>query len=352
MQRFTERGGETMQQNLLIGHSAAMDQVRDQLREVAGTEATVLLLGETGTGKGVAARQLHAWSDRKDGPFVHVNCGGIQESLIDSELFGHEKGAFTGAIADKQGKFEQAADGTLFLDEIGDLPATAQAHLLRVLQEKCFERVGGTQTRTTNVRLVAATHQDLDQAVQEGRFRADLFYRLHVYPILLPPLRVRTEDIPLLVRHWMRDSTPASGRSPSQISPAAMDGLQAYDWPGNVRQLEHVLLRAMIRAGTGALQPEHIELGQGPVGTRSLQARPVEAPGILSLAEYERRYVVRVLAYTQGIIHGREGAARLLGIKPTTLRSRMERLGIPVKGAQARFRAQTSIEKERTHEYV
>ena len=336
----------------LIGRSIAMEELRQQLRDVAASELTVLLLGETGTGKGVAAELLHAWGPRREQAFVPVNCGALHENLIDSELFGHEQGAFTGAVRERKGKFQGADGGTLFLDEIGDLALASQARLLRVLQERCIERVGGTRAIPVDVRVVAATHQDLERGVGDGTFRENLFYRLSVFPIRVPSLRDRREDIPELARHFLarhfldqaavgrgsgsapiqsRTGTGSDGRMP-QVTDEAMARLLAYEWPGNVRQLEHVLQRAAVLARGAPIGPEHLD---GVPAPRAIGNTAIPAPGaptILPLAEYERRYLVRVLEHTNGVIHGQRGAALLLGMKPTTLRSRLERLGIDRKG--------------------
>ena len=300
-----------------------------QLQEVAPTELTVLLLGETGTGKGVAARALHQWSSRPHQPFVHLDCSSLPPSLLDSELFGHEKGAFTGASLQRKGRIEQAQGGTLFLDEIGELPLDAQVRLLRLLQDRLIERVGGTQPLHLDVRVIAATHRDLAQAVKEGTFRQDLYYRLHVFPIHLPALRDRQEDIPLLAEHFLRQMARQLQQPACSLSPASLQALQAHPWPGNVRELEHLLQRAVVLARGGEILPEHLGLevpeAASPAAAPSLPAAPLT---ILRLAEYERRYLAQVLEHTAGVIHGQHGAARLLGIKPTTLRSRLEKLGL------------------------
>lgn len=315
-----------------IGESAALREIKKQLQEVAATELTVLILGETGTGKGLAAQVLHSFSVRRDGPFIHVNCGALQESLVDSELFGHEKGSFTGAILRKMGKFELANGGTIFLDEIGDLPLEAQTRLLRVLQEHCIERVGGTQTIPIDVRVIAATNRDLESARRTENFRPDLYYRLNVFPVRLPPLRARKEDIPQLSRTFVtRFAAHLNQKNPPVVSEESMQLLLAYDWPGNVRELEHSLQRAVILAnlsGSAAIMPEH--LAMGPVANGKSEKGTKNSPdfAILPLEEYERQYLLRVLDYTAGVIHGPQGAASLLKMKPTTLRSRLEKLGI------------------------
>lgn len=315
-----------------IGESAALLEIKKQLQEVAATELTVLILGETGTGKGLAAQVLHSFSARRDGPLIHVNCGAMQEGLLDSELFGHEKGSFTGAISRKMGKFELANGGTIFLDEIGDLPLEAQTRLLRVLQEHCIERVGGTQLIPIDVRVIAATNRDLESARRAETFRPDLFYRLNVFPVRLPPLRARKEDIPQLSRTFVtRFAAHLNQKNPPLVSEQSMRLLMTYDWPGNVRELEHTLQRAVILAnlsGSAAIMPEHLAVGPvvGEKDEGSTRKEPDFA--ILPLEEYERLYLLRVLEHTSGVIHGQHGAAALLHIKPTTLRSRLEKLGI------------------------
>ena len=306
-----------------IGESGALKEVKTQIQEVAWTDFTVLVLGETGTGKGLAALAVHELSERKDKPLIHVNCGALPSELVDSELFGHEKGAFTGAVSRRLGRFELADEGTIFLDEIGDLPLESQTRLLRVLQDRCFERVGGTQTIFIDVRVVAATNRDLVQAVREEFFRAELYYRLNVFPIQIPPLRERREDIPLLATYFVQQFAAHLHQMPPRISNESMRLLLAYNWPGNVRELEHTLQRAVILAKEGEIQAEHI--GLGPAAADVIGAQDI---AILPLEEYERRYLARVLDHTDGVIHGKQGAAVLLGMKPTTLRSRMERLGL------------------------
>ena len=319
----------------LIGGSSGLAELRQQLRDVAASQLTVLLLGETGTGKGVAAELLHAWSRRRERPFVPVNCGALQDNLVDSELFGHEQGAFTGAVRRREGKFQAADRGTLFLDEIGDLALASQTRLLRVLQERCIERVGGTRTIPVDVRIVAATHRDLERGVGDGTFREDLFYRLSVFPVRVPSLRERREDIPELAQHFLAQAAAGAEQTPPRIAEEALARLLAYDWPGNVRQLEHVLQRAVVLARGGSIGTEHLDgVPDLPVEHAAAPAGP-GAPTILPLAEYERRYLVRVLEHTKGVIHGQKGAALLLGLKPTTLRSRMEKLGIAGAGQPA-----------------
>jgi DNA-binding NtrC family response regulator/ligand-binding sensor domain-containing protein len=313
-------------QGELVGNSSAMREVLKQITEVSWTDLTVLVLGETGTGKGLVARQIHDLSERKDQPFIHVNCGAVQESLIDSELFGHERGAFTGAIARRLGKFELAQGGTIFLDEIGDLPIESQARLLRVLQERTMERLGGAATLSVDVRVIAATNRDLSEAVANRSFRADLFYRLNVFPVKVPPLRDRLEDAELLATHFIESFASHLNKAVPRLSDDAREAILRYRWPGNVRELEHTIHRALVTA-------EH-EITSKELGLEGL--RPTAEQGvddsngreILPLAEMERRYIQQALKHTSGVIHGPKGAAQLLQLKPTTLRSRMEKLGI------------------------
>lgn len=309
-------------QGEIVSESAAMNGVLKQVREVAWTDLTVLVLGETGTGKGLIARQIHDMSERRDQPFIHVNCGAVQESLIDSELFGHERGAFTGALARRLGKFELAQGGTLFLDEIGDLPIESQARLLRVLQERTIERVGGNETIDVNVRIVAATNRDLGAAVRKDQFRADLFYRLNVFPVEVPPLRDRPEDAKLLALHFTESFASHLSRPAPRLSRESLAMIADYQWPGNVRELEHTIHRAVVLA-EDVVAPEHLGVVLGRDG---LEASKTEE--ILPLDEFERQYLCRVLKHTGGVIHGDRGAAKLLEMKPTTLRSRLEKLGV------------------------
>jgi formate hydrogenlyase transcriptional activator len=288
---------------------------------VAPTDATVLLQGETGTGKELLARALHQLSDRRDRPFVAVNCAAIPAGLLESELFGHERGAFTGALAQRVGRFELAHQGTLFLDEIGELPLDLQPKLLRVLQEHEFERVGGTRTRHADVRLVVATNRELAQMVDAGQFRADLYYRLNVFPITIPPLRQRPEDIPLLVRHFVRHYARRLRKRIDTIPAEALAALTRYEWPGNVRELQNVIERAVI-------------LSPGPVlqlawGAR-LQSQPAAGlpARVRTLQEVEREHILRVLQDTNRVVGGPNGAAARLGLRRTTLLYRMEKLGI------------------------
>ena len=305
-----------------VGESDALRRVQTQLREVAPMDLTVLILGETGTGKGLAARTLHEWSTRASGPFVQVHCGAIPETLVESELFGHEKGAFTGAISRKLGKVELAKGGTLFLDEIGDMPLEAQVKLLRLLEERTFERVGGTETLQADVRILAATNRNLQQMVKAGTFRDDLYFRLQVFPVQLPPLRERREDIPLLAIYFMQRMAAHLNKGQiTQLTPQALSVLRAHDWPGNVRELEHAVSRAVVVCPGPAIRAEDITLGVGTPEEGSVEE-------VVTPEEYERRYLRRMLEKAGWVIKGPHGAAALLGMPPSTLHARMKKLGI------------------------
>ena len=306
----------------IIGTSSALKSVLKQVEIVATTDATVLIFGETGTGKEIIARSIHDLSARSVQPFVKVNCAAIPRELIESELFGHEKGAFTGAIARRTGRFELAHRGTLFLDEIGELPLELQPKLLRVLQEQEFERLGSAQTVKTDVRLVAATNRNLVQMVQEQKFRDDLYYRLNVFPITVPPLRDRAGDIPLLVRHLVNKFSRRMNRAIESIPGQAMEALTEHHWPGNVRELQNVIERAVILSTDGMLRVPLPELTSTP---RASSAAP---SGLRTLEDVERDHILQALRETDWVIGGPEGAAERLGLKRSTLRSRMEKLGI------------------------
>jgi formate hydrogenlyase transcriptional activator len=303
----------------VIGESPAIQKVLASVRMVAGTDSTVLVTGETGTGKEVVVRAIHGLSGRKNKILVKVNCAALPSGVIESELFGHEKGAFTGALARRIGRFELANGGTLFLDEVGDLPLELQAKLLRVLQEGEFERLGGTQTLKVNVRMIAATNRDLRTAVQEGRFRADLFYRLNVFPIAIPPLRDRLEDVPRLTRHFAMIYASKMGKSIDTIGEQTMKKLVAYRWPGNVRELQNVIERAVILSPKSRLEVDD-----------SL-ATPVTDPQVKAartLEDIERDHILSVLESVGWRVSGDRGAGRVLGLKRTTLEARMKKLGI------------------------
>ena len=318
----------------IIGQSPAYQEVVGQIALVAPADSTVLLVGETGTGKEVMARALHDQSRRAREPFVAVNCAALPETLVESELFGYEKGAFTGALSRKIGKFEMADRGTLFLDEIGDLPAAAQAKLLRVLQEREVQRVGGTKPIAVNVRLVAATNQDLESCMHEGRFRADLFYRLSVFPIRLPPLRERCEDIPPLVEHFVQRFAEQQHKPTPRLGPGVLQRLVAYHWPGNVRELQNVVERAVILARGPVLDASLFPLSHEtiPSPPTSAEQSTVEevrpASNVIRFTDAERHAIVRALELSGWRISGHAGAAEILGLKPTTLHAKMKKLGI------------------------
>jgi transcriptional regulator with GAF, ATPase, and Fis domain len=304
----------------LVGTSPALNQVMKMVGYVAGTDSTVLVTGETGTGKEVLARALHSLSGRNQRALVKLDCTTIPADLAESELFGHEKGAFTGALSRKIGRFELADGGTLFLDEIGELPLDLQAKLLRVLQEGEFERVGGTRTLTADVRVIAATNRDLAQLCMQGQFRTDLFYRLNVFPIELPPLRERQEDIPLLVKHFTQKYAAKLGKRIETVPERMMAALRGYAWPGNVRELQHIIERAVIL--THGEQLAFVDNW-----FHQLDTSPEPSP-LATLKEVERSHILKALEATSWRISGERGAAQLLGLPPTTLRSRVERLGI------------------------
>ncbi|MCP5277904.1 MAG: sigma-54-dependent Fis family transcriptional regulator [Thiobacillus sp.] len=332
----------------IVGAEAGLREVMEAVDQVATSDAPVLILGETGTGKEVVARAVHVHSRRAKGPFLRVNCGAIPPELIDSELFGHERGSFTGATGARRGWFERADGGTLFLDEIGELPAAAQVRLLRVLQDGSFQRVGGESTITVDVRLVAATNRDLRTAVAAGEFREDLWFRIAVFPIPLPPLRERLQDIPALAAHFCLRAAERLGLPPRMPDAQDLTLLAAYPWPGNVRELGSVIERAAI-LGNGRRLEVARSLGVHPlVGTPATDeiARPAAPPSGLgpswgqeggsSLEEANRRYIEQALARCHGRVDGPFGAARLLGVNPNTLRSRMRKLGLEPR----RFRTQ------------
>jgi formate hydrogenlyase transcriptional activator len=309
----------------IIGHSPALTAVFDNVRRVAPTDSTVLITGETGTGKELIARAIHSSSRRKDKPLIKINCAALPSGLVESELFGHEKGAFTGALARRVGRFELAQGGTIFLDEIGEIPAEAQAKLLRVLQEREFERVGGSTPIKVDVRILAATNRDLLKAVRAKTFREDLYYRLSVFPLQLPPLRDRKEDIPPLIHFLVNRFASRIGRQIESVSKATLQRLLAYPWPGNIRELENVLERAVILAGGPTL-----EIGSDVLMTESGQGPDEIAPVLQlgSMEEIERSHMTAVLHQTDWVIEGPRGAAKILDLHPNTLRSRMKKLGI------------------------
>ncbi|MGO9061885.1 MAG: sigma-54 interaction domain-containing protein [Candidatus Binataceae bacterium] len=305
----------------IVGTSPALHSMFRQLEQVAPTDATVLILGETGTGKELVARAIHNRSRRSEHTLVRVNCASLPATLIESELFGHEKGAFTGALTQRIGRFELADQGTIFLDEIGDLPLELQAKLLRVIQEGEFERLGSSKTMKVDVRLIAATNRNLEQAVAEEKFRADLYYRLKVFPIVVPPLRDRLEDIPLLVWYFIAKSQSRLGKNIKTVPKKVIGTLMNYAWPGNVRELENVVERAIIMSSGTALALDE-PLGNGiPVSGRATSGED-------SLAQAERAHIVRVLESCNWKVKGKGNAAERLGLHPNTLRYRIQKLGI------------------------
>ena len=313
----------------IIGRSSGLIKVMQQVQLVAPTDATVLITGESGTGKELVARAIQEQSARRERPLIKLNCSAVPEGLFESEFFGHVKGAFTGALKDKPGRFELADGGTLFLDEIGEVPLAMQAKLLRVLQEQELERVGDTRTRKVNVRVIAASNRNLKKEVDEGRFRQDLFYRLSVFPIEVPPLRERRDDIPPLVAHFIRQSARRMNRPQPQLSKAALDQLGSYDWPGNVRELQNTVERTIILWREGPLT---FDLPRSPARQDIEQHRKPAADAALltrdELKRQERETIINALKQTNGKVSGPGGAAELLDMKPSTLASRISALDI------------------------
>jgi formate hydrogenlyase transcriptional activator len=303
----------------IIGASEPMQEVFRNIEKVADTDSTVMLLGETGTGKELIARAIHRHSRRKDGMMVKVNCGALPSGLVENELFGHEKGAFTGAATRQKGRFELADKSTIFLDEVGELPLETQSKLLRVLQDRELERVGGTETIRVDVRIIAATNRNLEEQVKKNLFRADLYYRLNIFPIRIPPLRERTDDVPLLASYFVHKFAARMGKKITGINRRAMEKLVAWDWPGNVRELANIMERAVILCNGKALQARHIGLNSGQV---------TDTGQIPTLEEGERHLILRALEKCNGRLAGPKGAAALLGVNRSTLWSRMKRLGI------------------------
>ena len=329
--RFLNNELHNSAEQKIIGQDSSLKDIVKMIRTIAPLNNTVLLLGETGVGKEVAANALHFSSTRSSGPFIKVNCGAIPESLIDSELFGHIKGAFTGAVSDKRGRFERAHNGTIFLDEIGDLPLSAQVRLLRIIQFKELERVGGSDTIKVDVRIIAATNRDIKTMVSTGKFREDLWFRISAFPIQIPPLRQRREDIPALASYFIeRKAREFNLNHLPNVSPEAMLRLQSYDWPGNVRELENAVERAvihnMVSNQSQALYFEDFSVVEGKVDEMNIQQATNEP---LRYEDNTRRHILRVLDMTGGKIHGKDGAAAILNINPNTLRFKMRKLGIP-----------------------
>ena len=306
----------------IVGSSPALRAVLDQVRMVASTDATVLIGGETGTGKELIARAIHMHSERRHRPFVKVNCAAIPTELLESELFGHERGAFTGAMAQRLGRFEGANGGTLFLDEIGEMPLHLQTKLLRVLQEQEFERVGGNRTIQVDVRIVAASNRDLKAMVEENKFRADLYYRLAVFPLNVPPLRERREDIASLTRYFVRKHAQRMGRNIESIPSYAVEALTNYDWPGNIRELQNVIERSVVLSNG----PELLLVLPESIGRPAPIALHAPASNVTELSERAR--ILQVLKQTNGMVGGPNGAAARLGLKRTTLQSRMRKYNI------------------------
>jgi transcriptional regulator with GAF, ATPase, and Fis domain len=341
--RSAEQDEKDHQFDHIVGSSLALESVLVEVERVAPTDSTVLVLGETGTGKELIARAIHNLSPRCGRPFVKLNCAAIPFDLLESELFGHEKGAFTGAIAQKAGRFEMADTGTLFLDEIGDLPLGLQPKLLRVLQEQEFERLGSGRTHRINVRLVAATHCDLAHMVARNEFRGDLYYRLNVFPVLIPPLRDRRDDIRQLVLHFVDVLSRRIGKRIEQIPETTMNAFSTYDWPGNVREVQNLVERAVIRSDNGVL-PNPLSTSQTSTGSvlklgadllpveksgTKIESGPMPGPESTdSLDDIQRRHIMRVLKRTGWVISGPNGAGAILNVHPNTLRSLMNRLGI------------------------
>ena len=314
----------------IIGNSAALGSVLAEVERVAPTDSTVLVLGETGTGKELVARAIHKSSPRRGRPFIKLNCAAIPFDLLESELFGHEKGAFTGACAQKIGRFEMADTGTLFLDEIGDIPLALQPKLLRVLQEQEFERLGSGKTHRINARLIAATHRNLSEMVRGKQFRSDLYYRLNVFPVVLPPLRERREDIALLVSHFVEVFSRRIGKWIANIPKETLDAFTSYAWPGNVRELQNLVERAVIRSDNGVLANPVPTFDATPVAINAPSAD--QAPRIFAqdgtFRNSQRALILRALRETGWIVGGPRGAAVRLGLKRTTLIAKMKKLGI------------------------
>jgi formate hydrogenlyase transcriptional activator len=315
----SDQGSSPRRFEQLIGNSLALETVLEQVNRVAPTGATVLIQGETGTGKELIARAIHNISSRCGRPFIKLNCAAIPLDLLESELFGHEKGAFTGAIAQKLGRFEMADRGTLFLDEVGDIPAALQPKLLRVLQEQEFERLGSSRTHQVDVRLVAATNRNLEEMTKRGEFRSDLYYRLNVFPILMPSLRARREDIPALVKHFVELSIRRTGRHVDYIPQETMDALSSYHWPGNIRELQNLIERAVILSNDGVLP--------NPLPVPEMADISISQPPS-TLKEIERDLILRALEDHGWMVGGSKGAAAKLGVKRTTLIAKMQKFGL------------------------
>ena len=323
---------------VVIGADGGLHSVFERVARVCDSDLPILILGETGSGKEVLAREIHTRSAYQNGPFIRVNCGAIAPELIDSELFGHEKGSFTGALAQRRGWFERAHGGSLFLDEVGELPPAAQVRLLRVLQDGIVQRVGGEHEFNVSVRVIAATHRDLPAMIQAGQFREDLWYRLAVFPVVLPPLRDRKQDIPALADHWAQKAANRFGLKTVKPGPSDLRLLENYAWPGNVREFAAVMDRAVILGGGERLEIAKA-LGIGTLGSAAApgptvptEPAPTMAQALCTLDEAMKQHIERALAHTQGRIDGPFGVAKLLAINPHTLRARMKKLGIDWHG--------------------
>lgn len=327
----------------IIGHSPALEAVLEHIERVATTDSTVLVLGETGTGKELIARAIHNISSRCGHPFIRLNCSAIPFDLLESELFGHEKGAFTGAIAQKIGRFEMADKGTLFLDEIGDIPLALQPKLLRVLQEQEFERLGSGRTHKVDVRLVAATHRDLGQMVKQNEFRSDLFYRLNVFPVVLPPLRERREDIAALVMHFVEIYCHRIGKAIEHIPHETLSAFTSYSWPGNIRELQNLVERAVILSNDGVL-PNPLPAPGSEVVPTTTTTTTLSGPPPATLRDSERALILRTLKSAGWVIGGSNGAAIRLGLKRTTLIAKMKKLGISRPARQDNVDLDTELE--------
>jgi transcriptional regulator with GAF, ATPase, and Fis domain len=308
--------------------SPVMREIARRTQQVAQTDTPVLIRGETGTGKERLARAIHAWSRRAERPFVKMNCAAIPSGLLESELFGHVKGAFTGAMRDRAGRFQTANGGTLLLDEVGELPIDLQAKLLRVIQEGTFEPVGSDRTVKVDVRILAATNVDLEQAIRKKAFREDLYYRLNVFPLVLPPLRSRLEDLPSLCEALLMELTQRTGRSGFRVSADGLAKLRGYSWPGNIRELANVLERATVLTSRSTLGPEVLDLPSTTLEEHVHVAQPERPARPATLEEVQAQHIREVLAQTGGRIYGSGGAAEILGLKPSTLQSKMQKLGI------------------------
>jgi len=323
----------------LIGTGPSMQQIYRSIKQVAFCDSTVLILGETGTGKELVARAIHSHSTRSNQQMIKVNCAALPANLTESELFGHERGSFTGAVDRQIGKFEQANNSTLFLDEIAELPLNLQVKLLRVLQEKEIDRIGGKYPITINVRIIAATNRDLKKEVDEGRFRSDLYYRLHVFPIFVPALRHRLEDIPLLANHFIQKLTARLGKKITGITAKAMDLLMKHDWPGNIRELENCIERSILLSATPVI--EWVILPSGSVLSKVVS----HSTRCKTLYENERDHIIAVLKKCNGKVGGKDGAAAILNVNTSTLHSRMRKLGIK----RERFISLANYEEKDTH---